>query len=345
MPAAATRADSIREYLTGASADGGAQTNPDLSLGHFRSSTEVQSLSMVITNAISGITVSYAGGGNTIGDGTLNVVDSNTLQWKCAGDSYGASVPISNGQTMILESSSGSGAFIRITRTSAVALTGAATITLAKAIDNVFALDDATSAEAAAGSTKYRGTIITNPSVASITSHKRWVGTLGTQQVSDGGQLGGAGAGTITTTGSFSTWPTSGWVHIKTTAPATREIAYYTSRTDKVLTIPAAGRGRLGTSAAAGGATDTLDAVPGIALAIDTAGVTAGAASIQTIANETTAPAAVSWNPGCTAATGLAIGTIGAGQQVGIWVKRELPVGAYSTAEADVLVQDSFDAA
>lgn len=345
MPAAATRADSIREYLTGAGADGGAQTNPSLSLGNFRSSTEVQSLSSVVANAIPGITISFVGGGNALGDGTLNCVDVNTLQWKAAGDSYGASVPILNGQTMILESSSGAAAFIRVTRTSAANLVGTATVTLARAIDNVFALDDAGSAEAAAGSTKYRGTIIQNASSASITNHKRWIGTLGTQQVSDSAQLGGAGAGVITTTGSFASWPASGWAHIKTSGGAQREIIYYSSRTNLTLTVPATGRARLGTAAAAGAATDTLDAVPGIALAINTTGVTAAGAAIQTIANETTAPAAVSFNTGITAATGLNIGTIAAGQQVGIWVKRELPVAAYSTAEADVLIQDTFDAA
>ncbi len=345
MPAGGTHADAIREYLTGAASDGGVQTNPDASLGNYRSSSEAQSLSMVITNAIAGLTIAYVGGGNVLGDGTLNAVDANTLRWKCAGDSYGASVPIANGQTMVLESSSGVQAFIRVTRTSAANLTGTATITLARAIDNVFSLDDASSAEAAAGSTKYRGTIIQNAGATSITSHTRWVGTLGTQQTSDVTQLGGSGAGTIATTGSFSTWPASGWAHIKTAGGADVEIVYYTSRTNTVLTVPAAGRARLGSSATAGGATNTVDAVPGIALAIDTAGVTAAGASIQTIANENTAPAAVSFNTGITSGTGLNIGTIGAGQQVGIWIKRELPVGAFSTAEADILINDSFSAA
>ncbi len=39
-----TAADAIRLYLTGAASDGGAQSNPHLSLGKYRSSTRLDSL-------------------------------------------------------------------------------------------------------------------------------------------------------------------------------------------------------------------------------------------------------------------------------------------------------------
>jgi len=43
MPAEKTRCDSLALYFTGASSDGGAQTDPDVSLGNYRSSTRLDS--------------------------------------------------------------------------------------------------------------------------------------------------------------------------------------------------------------------------------------------------------------------------------------------------------------
>ena len=357
MPSEKTRADSLREYLTGATSDGAAQADPDASLGNYRSSSEAESLDIVVTNALSGITVSYAGGGNTLGDGTLNAVDTGTVQWKCASGSYGASVSISDGETKIAESLGSPGAYLRISRSGAVSMSGAATVTLTQKMNNLFALDDVSSAEATAGDIEYRGTMVVNESSATITALKRYVGQLGTARISDVTQLDSgagsgsgsgtstsSGAGTIVTTGSLADWPESGFCHIKNGA-TTREIVYYSERTATTLTVPDAGRGLLGTSEAAGDAADTIHAVPGIALAIDTDGVTVGGAAIQTIATEGDAPTTVTWDTGITAATGLQIGDMEADEQVGIWIKRQVPAGAVATTEADVIIEDSFDAA
>jgi hypothetical protein len=236
------------------------------------------------------------------------------------------------------------GAFIRVERTSAASLSGTATLTLSQQLNNVFAFDDVTSSEAAAGDAEYRATMVVNESTASIAAFKRWVGTLGTSQISDDTQLGASGAGTITTTGSLADWPESGWCHIKN-GSATREIVYYSERTSTTLTVPATGRECLGTTAAAGSATDTIHPVPGIALAIDTDGVTSGGAAIQTIADEDTAPTSVTWNTGITEDTGLDIGDMDSDEQVGIWIWREIPEDAVATTDATVIIQDSFDAA
>jgi hypothetical protein len=86
-----------------------------------------------------------------------------------------------------------------------------------------------------------------------------------------------------------------------------------------------------------------MHAVPGIALAIDVDGVTAGAAAIQTVATEGDAPAGVSWVTGIDSDTGLSIGTMATTEQVGLWIKRESPAGLVATSEADILIQESFD--
>ena len=344
MPSEKTRADGLRDYLTGASSDGGGQTDPDASLGNYRSSTQAVSMEITVTNAISNISVDFAGGGNDVGAGTLDVVDVNTLQWKQYGGAYGPTVPILNGETKVIESDGDTGAFVRVTRSSAVDLTGSATVTLARERNNLYGMDDVSSAETTAGDSEYRGLIMVNESLTSAYTLFRYIGELATEAVSDGGQLGLSGAGTITTTGSFSDWPENGFCHIKTGA-TTREIVYYSERTEFILTVPAAGRELLGTTAAAGQAADTIHCVPGIAIAIDTDGVTAGGAAIQTIANESTAPTTVSWVTGITAATGVDVGTVATTEQVGFWIWREIPAGMASTNQRINTILDSFDAA
>jgi hypothetical protein len=52
----------------------------------------------------------------------------------------------------------------------------------------------------------------------------------------------------------------------------------------------------------------------------------------QTIANESTAPTAVSFSAPSTAGTGLALGTIPAGQHIAIWLRRTITAGAGASA-------------
>ena len=345
MPAEKTRADSLREYLTGADSDGAEQFDPVASLGGYRASDLAKSFDIVVTSAISGITIDFAGGGNIPGAGTLEAVDANTLQWKCLGESFGTSVPIYNGETKIVETASLPGAFLRVTRTSSANLSGSATVTLTERMNNVFGFDDVLSTEADAGMTEYRATILVNESVATVGAVKRWIGTLAASKTSDSAQLTESGAGTIETSGSFSGWPESGFCHIVNNAAETREIVYYSSRTDTELSVPASGRALLGTAASAGSSTDTIHPVPGIAIAIDDNGVTAGGAAIQTIGDEITPPTGLTWNTAISPETGLQIGDIESGQQVGFWMKREIPPGAMATTKAAVLILNSFDAA
>lgn len=342
MPEIKTRADSLREYLTGAVSDGGTQTNPNLSLGDYRSSTEAVSMLINITSPIYGLQVTFAAGGNTVGVGTLTAVDANTIQWKCAGGEYGPQVSILNGQSKIVETSGMPGAYLRVSRVSSSDMSGSASIALSARMNNVFGMDDVSSAEATAGDTNYRSTIIKNESVATVLSFKRWIGELGTSQVSGVTQLGASGAGTIKTAGNFNDWPDQGWCHIKN-GEVTREIVYYSERNTDTLTIPATGRARLGTTAGAGAATDTLHSVPGIAVGLEPGGVDSTGA-IQAITNESTAPVGVTWKTGITSATGLNIAYVAPDDLIGVWFKREIPQGAVANTLSRVLIEDSFEA-
>lgn len=267
MPDEKTGADSLRVYLTGASSDGAAQTDPDLSLGNFRSSTELDFLGKVISNPISNITVDFISGANDPGVGIITSKGVDTLTWTPPGGTEGASVTILNGETKILVGGTDSAKYVRVTRTSAASLAGAASLTLTDIFNNVY--DNISSAEASAGIIDYRAIMFKNDSASGITLLKAYIATFGTQQVSDVADLPGAGAGTIETAADFDDWDETGFCRIETSGDVEQEIVYYSSRTSTVLTIPAAGRGLLGTSATAGAATDKIYNVPGIRIGAD----------------------------------------------------------------------------
>jgi len=349
MPAENSRADSVRAYYSGASVDGGTQTDPDASLGNYRSSSEHQPLAASITNAIANVTIDYVSGKNATGAGSLEATGNDTLRWTAPGGAPGASVTITNGQTKVLEDADNPGKYVRVTRTSATNLTGTATVTLTEVLNNLVGFDNVSSAEAAAGDDEYRFLFLKNGSAVNVESFKAWVGTLGTQATTDTAQLSASGAGTIRTGDSFADWPASGFAHVRTSGGTTREIVYYSSRTDTELTVPAAGRALLGTSAGAGTGTDTVDAVPGIRIAAEVPDAAQG--KVQTVANESSEPTGRTWSYALTEATGVSVGSNGASTGVieaaevaGLWIHRHVVVGAQSIASDLRLIETSFDA-
>ena len=335
MPNQYTRADSIREYLTGSLSDGGIQNTPTLSLGGFRSSLEAASLGMQISNPIPNVKVLYASGANPIGANTLLAVDANNLSWMGGPPTF-----FSGTNDIEIVESPNPGAYLRVQGTPPFAIIPQ-TVTLAYIYNNIFGLDDIASAQAASGISEYFATIIRceGPGVLNF---KRWITTYGTPQTSNTTHLGASGSGTIVTTGSFVDWPTTGWCQVQSSGGTIKEVIYYSSRTVTALTVPVAGRGLLGTSATIGTATDRVFAVPGIALAEDSTGVQVFGTSIQTVASGITAPVGVTWNLGLTAGTGLQVGSIPNGQQVGIWVWRQMPAGVAASPQVLTELMDSF---
>lgn len=342
MPDEKTRADSIRVYLTGAASDGGAQADPDLSFGNYRSSTLAEYLDNVVTNPIANVTIDHVSGANGEGAGTVTAVSTSTLAWTPPGGSQGPAVSIADGETKILEGLGAPGKFVRVTRTSATDLSGAATCTLTYKYNDLVGFDDVSAAEAAAGDTEYRAMMLKNDASATVKNVTAYLKTLGTVQASGGAQLGASGAGSITlSVGNFTTWPDSGFCRIETNVGALREIVYYTSRTSTTLTVPADGRGMLGTSAAAGAATDIINAVPGIRIASEAP----ASSAIQTIADENTSPTGRTWNTSITKSGGVSIGDMAASGLYGLWIEREVPLGASSEASVLQNIAIAFDAA
>lgn len=354
-----TRADSVRLYLTGASSHEGTQTDPDASLGNYNSAIEWGGLSVSIASAITNLTVEYLSPNCGAGAHTLTAASADSLTFAAAGGSTGSAVTIANGETKIIEDGSDPTKYVRVTRTSASDMTGGpATLTASIVYNNVIGFDNVSSAEASAGDDEYRCFCVRNEQLNDLTLEgiKVWIKTIGTQRTSDGGQLGASGSGSITTTGSFSDWPESGFAHIKTSGGTTREIVYFSSRTDTVLTVPTAGRGLLGTSAAAGASDDTVDSVPGIRVAVEwpTTDHATGAFQDKTGAGEGSAPTVNSGTPGdlasvtnwsyaITETNAISVGTRAADEKFAIWIHREIIAGTISIASMLQQLHISFD--
>ncbi|MCC6797707.1 MAG: hypothetical protein IT366_21520 [Candidatus Hydrogenedentes bacterium] len=331
MATAFTKIDALGLYLSGATVAGGGQPLPASALGGYRSSKEVQRLGFVVRGGfgIKPIRIDWISGSNGTGRSALNASGTTSLIWDPYDATAGTAVSVANGETKLIESNTVAKS-IRVTRMSSDTPKGNLAIDVVDVFNDLLGFSNISSDDATAGKANYRAAFIRNHSGATITDIKVWIKTLGTQRVSGTAQLGSSGSGTITTAtaSGFADWPTSGWCHIKN-AGTTREIVYYTSRTSTSLTVPAAGRGRLGTSAAAGANTDTIDAVPGIRVGLEAPSSDA----IQTIANETTAPTGITWNAQTTSATGVSIASLAASADYGLWIHRDTPAGMVAGAQ------------
>jgi len=355
MPSEKTRADSIRFYNTGATADGNAQTDPNASFGNFRSGTEMQPLTVSVTNPISNVTVDFVAGKSGAGVGTMNAPTSDTLTYSAPGGTTGSSVTILSGETKILEDGTDNTKFVRVTRTSATALAGTATLTLSINQSNSAGFDTVSSTERIAGDVNYRMVGIKNETTGNVNNINIQSRSLGTQQLSDVSWLAATGAGTIGTSGSFADWPDRGFCFVERTAgdTATAELVYYSSRTTTVLTVPSYGRDvgngidSIPTSGTAGASGDKLFSVPGILLQKD-APATQNTGAFANPANEATKPSVIDGSfyvyPGSVAANKLSIGTLAAGQIYAVCLARAVPAGQDPDGSVDYGFDLTFDA-
>jgi hypothetical protein len=87
---------------------------------------------------------------------------------------------------------------------------------------------------------------------------------------------------------------------------------------------------------------NTADADTQVAIAL--AGEAIGTGSIETIANENTAPVGETFSEPASEGAGLSIGTIPAGSHKGLWVRRTINAGAGASSDQFTLAA-SFDTA
>jgi hypothetical protein len=324
-------------HVTGEIPDATVDGNLQLSnreawaLGGASTREEIEFIGISLTNPIANLTVDHAEHIGVVGDGTLEAVGVDTVQYTPPGGAAGPVVEVLDGETKVVEGAVRND-YLRVTRTSATDLTGTITVTLVENLNALFS--DIDSATATAGETQYRAIFVRNEQADSAVAkllklHLAEIpGT--TAQTTDVGSLGASGGGTIETSGTFEdAVPESGYAQVRKADGSIREQVYYSSRTSSTITVPSAGRGMSGTTAAAGAVDDELHFVAGIRVAAE---VPDGSGLVQAIASENTAPSGVSWTSGIDAADGIDHGDLAAGAELGLWVEYEIPVGAEALA-------------
>ena len=335
-------ADTLRYYLTGANADGGEQSAQADSLGGYRSSTEAEHGAYLLLSTIPGLTVEYASRAN--GDdgraGSLVATSANRVAYAAPGGSLGPGVSLTTGETYTVQDGSDGSKFVRVTRTAVDNLLGVASIEYTDQYGNVVSMSDADNTESTGGGDRYRAVMIRNASFATASLLRLYLKTLGT--TTQGDALPSSGAGALSVAQGFCDWPHQGWCRIVDGSGTLREIVYYSSRTNSVLTVPALGRGRLGTSETAGSAADELVAVPGVRIAWELADPAVNG-DVQTIADEETAPTGLTWSTATTPAGGIAVAELNSDQQGALWIHRELPAGVSAFSEHQTQIEVQYE--
>lgn len=349
MPSENTNRDALDFFLTGVAGDSDAHTQEG-SLGGIRLPDRVMNWGCQIEATMHPILVDRihaltTGTALISGDGTTSVT------YTAPSGGAGTSTSIADAATELIEDATTSNAVV-LSRDGADLLGGEVNLEIVPMFNNVIAGTTVTDAQRTAGADTYRGLIFRNTSALTVSNIAIWVDLLGTAvdlatSTTPTG-LAASGASTINIDDNATTladWPDAGWVEVVDSGGTIREIAYYTSRTATVLTVPAAGRGLLGTSAGAGAVTDVISPVPGIRLALETPDANG---DIPTIANETTEPAGPpTWNSATNSTDGLTLASLAASTNHGLWIHREIPVNIVPAAfsvENSINVQFDYNA-
>lgn len=315
-----TNEDALRIWLTGDPA--GTSWTHASSLGGAKLPIEV-SQGFHVASPLPGIQIEHVNG--SAGTGYLKA-DGSSFYWWAPGDSgYGSGVAVASGTSAILYSATTTYGYVRVTNVYApTGCTGVAQITVLSEMNNVIGLSNSLTT----GGATYRALMLENVGSSTISSLYVYVYPLTSAVTTSAAQLGASGAGTLEGAASaFAAWPASGWAYIWTTGNLVREIIYYSERTASVLTVPALGRAQLGTSAAAGAATDTVTCTSPIRLGSEAVDANK---QIQAVADETTAPSGVTFYavPKYYAGYVLSLGDLIPGARLGLWLKRNVPSGA-----------------
>lgn len=302
--------DALGTYECGTGADG------------IRTGFEVNPQAALFSGNMPGIVIERISGRCAAGIATLEATGENSLRFAAPGDTFGASVTVASGEHIVAVSGDGVN-WCRLYREDADPLGGTLSMRLVTARDGT-ALSNA---EREAGWERYLQFMLYNHSAAAVSDVAAYIVPLAASVESDAGQLGASGAGSIETTEDLDAleWPAAGFARIETSGGTLREIVYYEERTDTELIVPTDGRGMLGTTPAAGSATDVIYPVPMCAVGVETPD---SDGKIQALADPEDVPSGVDFFTGLEAADGAEAGTVAAGHNHGFWVRVQVPPGA-----------------
>ena len=344
MPREGSQGDALRLYLTGAAGAGGAQADPNESLGLYRSSTQLQSVGFLLEgDLLPGIVIDHVAAGNGLGDGLLSAAGTNALAWTPPGGLRGEPVRILNGETKVVAGAGDAGAYARVSRQATTELDGT---TIVKILDRFWGLFDLVEdAERSAGDTEYRCIALLAGAGSIVHQLKLWLDLLGTATGVDSGY--GTGDEVINVgPGDLLDWPETGWV----LNVERGEVMYYASRTETALDVRAADRdlwnetgGGAGVGVA-GVAGDDLRPISGVRIALEAPDAQPdGAFSDLTADEDGPAPPVTFVHP--TAIDDpdvLEAPDFLDGQTQGLWIQRRVPADAAATPRASVRLRFDF---
>jgi len=306
-----------------------------LPLGGFRADELIESVEATAPSNVTGVVIDRVAAFNDLGIGTLEFIfngggGAEALRWTAPGDAAGSQVNTPADGTFTLTSGDISKA-LRVTVTFA-SLPGSDqsdSITITQPRHRL--QGPILGAENAAGVTRYAAFFPRNGNATdklfTITVFLRtgtWIDNAGVQQTAAATTVGAGGyaaAGAVTIpVADASDYPQRG--HILN--QDTNEIMQYNSRDGDNFTVSAAARGIRGSSAAAGSLSDDIILIPPIDIGIETP---SGGGNIQTITDENTAPAAISFSAPISEATGLLIGDFDPTDQHGVWIRETVIAG------------------
>lgn len=348
MADAYTAVDALGIYLTGKAGVAEDIYTPADSLGGMKINRESRSLEALMTWPIPPLVLEWVSPACGEGDAFIRGASAESVAFVAPGATEGAAVTLAKGGRVLAVDDDTDHA-VRIYRDDAYSddnLGGRMTLSLRKVFENAISHGNVSSAQRDVGVDTYRALMLRAHGDVKVENIKVWVAPLhATGVVSDVDQLPLTGVFPpfkieTSISGAFDDWPAAGWVRINTSAGALREIVYYNVRTGTSLFTRVTDWGLLGSTHSAGAADDVVYSVPGIRLALEAVD---GDNLIQEIADEETAPAAVSWDSDITSATGLDFGDLLPGEQAGLWIHREIISGINASVQVESRIGIQFD--
>lgn len=318
-----------------------APVDPATSLGGIAASIDAVALAAVVTTPMRGLAVLHVAGACGAGSAEIVALAANQLAFRAPGSTAtGAPVSVAADTTVVLESADDPAAWVRVKRVGSTTLQGACAIELAEALHNAFGGDDV--AVPGASTTRTVRAVMLAADGGNLTDMAIYLPTYGPPSAASGGALAASGAGTLTVADA-SDWPAdTHCVRIETAGGALREIVGGSLAGD-VFTVPAAGRGLCGTSAAAGATDDVCVPVPPLEVAIETP--SGSPPAIQEVVSETAMPTGLTWSTAIDAADGPSVASLTDGSQVGVWIRRTTFAGQSPSPliEAGILLAYTSD--
>jgi len=344
MAAEFSGAASLVPYQSGGASDGAATpTDPDLSIGNYRTSNVVPPFTMSHASPVDYLTTDVISAECGEGDHTIKANTSDTVSFAADGGAEGAEVTILNGETKVITDLNNANKWARVSRTSASPMANTQVTTTTWKANNAVGMDDVTSAERSAGESEYRLVVWKNESSSAVTDVNLYLASLGTTRATSTAQLGASGGGTITVGGVLTDWPTSGICRIEDSGGTLRENVYYSSISGSDIIVPAAGRAWGVSTSTAGQATDTVTPTPGIEIAHQAH----SSDQYDAPADAYTAPTTPTFSTpiSATGSDVIAIGTVAAGGHLGVWTHREIVACATTTPAQHHQYHLAYDAA